>query len=210
MLGEQRCQPLARAIAPTGNGDALAVAFQFADMGDDRIEDIGAFGLPLGREGAALAHAERHDLRHCRFRPLERGEGNHGPVGQRLLPVLLVEKHRVCCDGMIRRRAEGFALQRLDPRLVMVGDLLEPLGARIVIERIEGDDGVGEIIEQRFEPLMEQRQPMLHALMLAPGRNQLIELVVGARRTEQLDITRAEAAAHIGVERGLAHGQQMK
>ena len=68
---------------------------------------------------------------------------------------------------MIRRGAEGFPLQRLDPRFVVVGDLLEALGAGVVIERIEGDHGVGQIIEQRLEPLMEQWQPMLHALVLA-------------------------------------------
>jgi hypothetical protein len=32
----------------------------------------------------------------------------------------------------------------------MVLDLLKPLGARVVIKRIEGDDGIGQIVEQRL------------------------------------------------------------
>ncbi len=60
----------------------------------------------------------------------------------------------------------------------MVGDLLEPLRARIVDQRVERDGGARQIIEQRGEPIVKQRQPMLHALMLAPGRDQLVERVV--------------------------------
>ena len=92
----------------------------------------------------------------------------------------------------------------------MVGDLLEALGARVVIERIEGDDRVRQIVEQGLEPLMEQRQPMLHALMLAPCGDRLVKLVLGRRRAEQLDIAGAEAFADLRIERGLAHRQEVQ
>ena len=88
---------------------------------------------------------------------------------QRRLPVALGEEQALRGHGVIGRRAEGFALECLLARLVVILDLLEPLRPRVIVQRIEGDDRVGQIIEQCLQPLMEQRQPMLHPLMLAPG-----------------------------------------
>ena len=45
---------------------------------------------------------------------------------------------------MIRRRAERFALERLSARVVMVGDLLQSPGARVIVKRVERDGGVGK------------------------------------------------------------------
>ena len=78
------------------------------------------------RKGAALPSAERHDAR-GRFGLLERIERDHLPARKRPLPVRLAEEHALGRHGMIRRRAEGLALERLRARVVMVGDLLEPL-----------------------------------------------------------------------------------
>ena len=55
---------------------------------------------------------------------------------------------------------------------------------------------------------MEQRQPMLHALMLAPGGDRLVERIVAPHRAEQLDIAGAEALARLFGQRRLAHRQQ--
>ena len=55
---------------------------------------------------------------------------------------------------------------------------------------------------------MEQRQPVLHALMLAAGRNRLVERIVSCDRTEQLHVALAEGAAHVRRERKLAHRQE--
>ena len=49
---------------------------------------------------------------------------------------------------------------------------------------------------------------MLHALMLTPGRDQLVERIVAPHRAEQLDIAGAEALARLLGQRRLAHGQQ--
>ena len=110
---------------------------------------------------------------------------------------------------MIRRRAERLALERLRARVVMVGDLLEPSGARIVDQRVEGDDRARQIVEQRGETIVEERQPVLHALMLTPCRDRLVERVVARDRAEQRDIALAEGAPHLRRERHLAHGQKL-
>ena len=92
---------------------------------------------------------------------------------------------------------------------MVIGHLLEPVLARIVRQRIEGDDRAREIVEQRIEPLMEQRQPMLHALVLLPRRDGLVERVVALHGPEQLHIALAKAAAHLRRQRHLAHGQKV-
>ena len=207
VLGQKRRQPLARAVAPAGDDHALALAAQPLGMSHHGIEHGDAFGLPLGREGPALPAAERHDAR--RLGLLERIERNDLAACKRRLPVRLAQEHAVGRHGVIRRRAEGLALERLRARVVMVGDLLEPALARIVEQRIERDAGFGQIVEQRDQAIVEQRQPMLHALMLAPRRDRLVERVVAGDRTEQSDITLAEGADDLGRQRHLAHRQEL-
>ena len=126
VLGQKRRQALARAVAPAGDDHALALAPQPLGMGHHRIEHVGAFGLPLGREGAALPAAERHDAAAAsRAARTDRARSTWRP-DKRRLPVRLAQEHAVGRHGMIRRRAEGLALERLRARVVMVGDLLEP------------------------------------------------------------------------------------
>src|SRR6202162_5872680 len=192
MLGEQRGKPFPRADAPTGDDYALAVALEPLGMGNDSVEDVGAFGLPLGGKGASLPSAEGDDGGALGlFWALEGIERDRLPAAKHRLPIRLAEEHALGRHGMIRRRAEGLALERLRAGVVMVGDLLEPLGARIVHHRIEGGDGARQIIEQGGKAVMEERQPMLHALMLAPYRDRLVERVVAGDRAEQPGLTLA-------------------
>src|SRR6476660_6295474 len=90
----------------------------------------------------------------------------------------------------------------------MVLDLLEALGAGVVVERIEGDDGVRQIVEQSLEMFMKQRQPVLHALMLAPGRDRLVERIIAGDGPEQLDVAGTKALARLIGERRFAHRQE--
>ena len=75
VLGKKRRQALARAFAPTGDDQTLALASQPLGVGGDGIEDVGALGLALGGEGAPLPAAERDDDGSFRLLgPLERIE----------------------------------------------------------------------------------------------------------------------------------------
>src|SRR3990170_6943402 len=123
-------------------------------MGDYGIEDIGAFGLSLGGKGAALPAAERDDARSLWV--FERIEPDHLAARQRLLPLGLAQEHALRRYGMVRRRAERLALKRLRARIVMVGDLLEPSGTRIVDQRVQRDDGARQIVEQGSEAVVEE------------------------------------------------------
>ena len=138
-------------------------------MSDHCVEHIAAFALSFGGEGPTLPAAEGHHGGVARgVWMLEGIEHDRLPPHQRLLPVLLGEEQALGRHWVIGRRAEGFALERLLARLVVILDLLEPLRPRVVVQRIEGHDRVRQIVEQSLQPLMEQRQPVLHALMLAP------------------------------------------
>ena len=139
-------------------------------MSDHGVEHVAAFALALGGEGPPLPAAEGHHGGVARGVWMLEGI-EHDPLSalQRRLPVGLGEEQALRRHGIVRRRAEGLALERLFARLVVILDLLEPLRPRVVVQRIEGHDRIRQIVEQRLEPLMEQRQPMLHALMLAPG-----------------------------------------
>src|SRR4249920_2298869 len=187
VLGEKGGEALVGALAPAGYEHALAFALQARGVSDDGVEHIAAFALALGGEGPPLPAAEGHHIGIARgVWMLEGIEHDRLPPPQRRLPILFGEEHALGRHGIVGWRAEGFALQRLLTRLVVVLDLLQALGARVVIERIEGDDGVRHMVEQSLEALMEQRQPMLHALMLAADRYRFIERVVAPHRTEQL------------------------
>ena len=178
-------------------------------MSDHGVEHIAAFALAFGGEGPTLPAAEGD------HGGIPRGvwmlEGiEHDPLAplQRRLPVVLGEEQALGRHGIVRRRAEGLALERLLARLVVILDLLEPLRPRVVVQRIEGHDRVRQIVEQNLQPLMEQRQPVLHALMLAPCRHRLVERIVAPHRAEQLDIAGSKALARLFSQRRLAHGQE--
>ncbi len=50
---------------------------------------------------------------------------------------------------------------------------------------------------------------MLHALMLAPDRDRLVERVLARDGSEQFDITLTEGAADLRCQHHLAHGQEL-
>ena len=52
---------------------------------------------------------------------------------------------------------------RLPARVVIILDLGQPLGRRIVDHAVEDDRDVGHVVEQRVETVVEQRQPMFEA-----------------------------------------------
>ena len=66
----------------------------------------------------------------------------------------------------------------------MIFDLVQACGAGVVGERVEAHHRAGQVVEQRGELVMEQRQPVLHALVLMPRRDRLVERVVALDGTE--------------------------
>ena len=54
--------------------------------------------------------------------------------------------------------------------------------------------GARQIVKQRLEPVVKQRQPMLHAGIAAPFAHRFIKQVIGRRRAELRNVTRTETA----------------
>src|SRR5665647_3601539 len=74
----------------------------------------------------------------------------------------------------------------------------------LVRAMIEADGHTRQVIEEGFEVVVEQRQPMLLAGVAVAGAHRLIERVVGGA-AEQLDIARAEKLLGLLTESDLAH-----
>ncbi len=67
-----------------------------------------------------------------------------------------------------------------------------------------------EIIEQRFESLVEQRQPMLHAGVPPALADRFVEHIVGGRCAEGRDVTGAEQPDGVRGELELGHGHEIE
>ena len=82
------------------------------------------------------------------------------------------------------------------------------LADRLARQMVEDDRRVRQIVEQRLQPLVEERQPVLHAGEAPALADRGIERVVARRRAEGLDVVAAEAADRLRRQRDLAHRLQ--
>src|SRR5690606_30144140 len=87
-------------------------------------------------------------------------------------------------------------------------DLLEAAVRRLVRAMIEADRYARKVVEQGFELLVEQRQPVLLARIAVAGADGLIERIIARRAAEQLDVARAKELLGLRAERHLAHRHQ--
>ena len=206
VVGQHGRQTFRRALGPRGEQHPLAVGLQRRSMGRHRLEQVDAVLRPLGRKGPTQSAARI--LAAAR----ERRKPPHGATRQGLVPVAGVQIQRPGRKRPIGRRMAPtlafLSLGGLCPPFIGVGDQVPPLGPRALSLIVQEDLGlVRQIVEQRIQRLVEQRQPLLHALTpraLADGRIQGIV----ARRPEQLQIAGTEARDRIRVQQGLRHGRQ--
>ena len=138
-------------------------------------------------------------------------EGRHvalGAGGELRAPVLAREEHGGRRHRLVGRGAEGQGLEALDAGLVVVRDQLQTLGHGLVGQVVEGHGGVADVVEQRLQALVEQRQPVLHAGIALAGADGLVEGVLAGGGAEGLDVGAAEALLGDLAEGHLAHGHQ--
>ncbi len=119
-----------------------------------------------------------------------------------------VEEHALGRHRLVGRAAELVLLQRLVARLVVLGDLLEAALGRFIAAMIEADRHARQIVEQRLEVIVEQRQPVLLARIAVAGAHRLVQRIVAGVAAEQLDVARAEQLLGLLAERDLAHRHQ--
>ena len=66
------------------------------------------------------------------------------------------------------------------------------------------------MVEQGCQPLLEQRQPMVHARLPPPFADRLIQRVAGRLRAEDFAVARPEALDRRLVEQGFGGGEQLQ
>ena len=206
VVAEQRRQPLARAGRPRGDDDAARLALQAADVPDDGVEYVDVALLALGGEGAAAAAAPGAHVGSLAF--LERRQLERRPVGLRRGERFGVEEQALGRHRLIGRPAELVLLQRFVARVVVLGDLLEAALGRFIAAMVEADRHTRQIVEQRLEMIVEQRQPMLLARIAVAAADRLIQRIIAGVAAEQLDIARAEQLLGFLAERDFAHRHQ--
>jgi hypothetical protein len=201
-------QPLkafARAFGIGGDDDMPRLALRL-NMRRQAPEKAEGFVLAFDRELAPDAAARVDHAGAGRLR--QRHELEHPPVAERRLPRGVVEIEEPRRAGLVDGIDPVLGLHRLEARVVLVLDRLpagEPRGRHLVVEE---DGRAGQVVEQRLEPVVEERQPVLHARMLAPRADRLVERVVGAGRAELDPVVLPEAGDRGLVEDDLGDGGQ--
>ena len=103
----------------------------------------------------------------------------------------------------VRRPPAPAGIEKRGAGVEELRDGFQPGRHRRVRLMVEGDHRVGQIVEQGLEPVVEQRQPVLHADLPSPRGDRHIERVV-ADRAERLAVPGAEAGDGIRIQEHLA------
>ncbi len=138
--------------------------------------------LPFNREVAP--HAPAHVEHTGAGRGRDRRELHHAMTARDFAPSVIVKVEQPRRHGLVDAIKPPFLAERGLPRVVLIGDRLPPrqaLRRGLVIQR---DPRIGQVVEERLQPLVEKGQPMLDALVLAAGADGLVKRIVGAGRAE--------------------------
>ncbi len=133
---------------------------------------------------------------------------------QRGVPLRIGQIERRGFERLVRRGARillgiMLAVEELAAGLVVIRDQLQTRDFGFLHLMREEDQRARRVAEQRFEMVVEKRQPVLHALMLAPGADALIEHIVARRGAEGADVTGAETADGFRVQWSLRGGEKL-
>ena len=158
----------------------LPAACSAFDVFGHRVKDAGGGLVPLGSEVMAGMHAGLDGVRGAFGRGERRQAGERGIV-EPFAPFGFGKIKPIRRQRLIGRAAARL-VERVLARLIIVGDLREPLVGGFFGERLDRDRRAFDVIEQRFQPGVKQRQPMLDAGGAAAFAHRFVEHVVGRRR----------------------------
>ena len=174
------------------------------------VEHVGALLRALGDEVAPAPRLAIDDEALGRGRNGEGRETGDGALARALGPFLRLHVKRAGRQRTVRRDACLWMCHGGLARVVIVLHLPEPLAGGIVDERVEGDRHALRVIEQRVEPVVEERQPVLDARITAAFADGFVEPVVAGRRAELGHVALAEAADALGRELHLADRHEIE
>ena len=148
-------------------------------------------------------------IQHPRPRRLWQWRKLHQPVpDQRRSPCGIIEIQQPRRTGLVDRVQPPPRRQPFAARLILVGDTRptgQPCGLDLIIQHHRG---LRQIVEQGLHRRMEERQPMLHPLMLAPRRHRLIERVIAAAGPEFHPVILAKPADRGLVQHHFRHRRE--
>ena len=206
LIGQQPLKPLARALGKAGD-DHLRPFALCLDMIGQLLEQVDVFLLALRCEIAPDAPAR---IDHPGAGGLgKRGEGKHPAALGGCLPGGVIEVEKPRRAGLVDAVEPGFGIHRLAARIILIGNAFparKPGGIELIIEH---HAGFGKVIEERFEALVEEGQPVFGALMLAPLADRLVKRIVAPGGAEFDAVVLAEAADRGLVEDDLAHRRKL-
>ena len=208
VVGEHVAHALARAFAPQRDDDALAAGLQGRDVRGHRLEHVAAGFGSLGGKIMPLPRPDIDD-RSLPFRHGERREPRQRGGLEPPAPLRFAEIEPIGRQRHVERARPPLAEGCL-PRVVVILDLIQPLARRLLGERLDHHGGAGQIVEQRVEPVMEQRKPMLHAGMAPAFAHGMVEKVVGRGRAERFDIAETETPDRFGRQLEFRHRHQIE
>src|SRR5262249_7040288 len=142
VVGKHARHAVARTFAPKRDHDLLALNLQTTDMRDHGFEDIYRAVVALGSKVTSLP---RTGIEHI-------GAFGHGKgrdpreraFGKALLPLVASEIETVRRQRLVDCAA-GRVIERLAPRLVIVGDLLETLACGILALRFDRNRRIADV-----------------------------------------------------------------
>ncbi len=94
------------------------------------------------------------------------------------------------------------------PRGVEIGNGFQPIRAHLLGLVVERHRRAGQVIENRLQAFVIERQPMLHAGAAPSGADRFIKRVVLHRSAEFLAVARTEPFDHALIEQHLVGGAQ--
>ena len=164
VLGKDLRQPVERAFGPAGDDHAAAIAPRTAAMCLTAASKTLALGS--ARSSAKLCPVREPAWNTLRGAGVGRGEGrelDRRAVRQRGDDVVgrqieQIRRRRLVGHGVLERAA-GL----LPARLVVVEDQRVALVDRLARQMVENDRRARQIVEHRVQPLVVERQPVLHA-----------------------------------------------
>ena len=207
---------LARAFRPSRHHHPPLCA-DVADMSGHHIENIDILArfcpLALGREGAAQLPARIHHQPLAAVGMIKRGQPDDRHIRLRpelFGPLRLVEIEADRRHGLIGRGARLRGGHGRMAGIVMVVDRGNALQPRLLHQRIKHQRAVGDIVEQRIQPVMEQRQPMFQPRIAATFADRLIKRIGRSGRAELGDIGLPEPLDGLAGQLHFAHRHQIK
>ena len=186
----------------------LPAACSAFDVRLHRVEHVGVGLAALGDEIVAGMRADLDDVGGA-FRRGERRQPRQRGAIEPLAPFGFGEIKPLRRQRLIGRAAAGL-IDRVLARLIIVGDLRQPLVRGFLGQRLDGDRRAVDIIEQRLQAVVEQRQPVLHAGGAAALAHRFVEHVVGRGGAEGRDIAGAEQPDGVGGELELGHRHEIE